>query len=55
MAAPARVCMPAPRVIRIDSAHPPVFGVTKTSEWYAQRLAARRQCWWRRLIARQPS
>lgn len=55
MAAPVHTPIPATRVIRTDTAHPPVFGVPTTSEWLAQRTAARRQSWWRRLITRQPS
>lgn len=48
----ARVHTPIPlmRQCSTGTAHPPLFGVTPTRAWYADRMA-RRAPWWRRLIA----
>lgn len=48
----ARVHTPVPpaRSTSSGTAQPPMFGVTKTSDWYAARLNRPRP-WWRRIFA----
>lgn len=42
--------VPAFKHVRSGTAHPPVYGVIKTSEWYAQRITPRGP-WWRRALS----
>ncbi len=51
MSARVHTPVPATRVGCTGTAHPPVFGVPKTSEWLAQR-ASRSRPWWKRLFHR---
>lgn len=46
----ARVHVPVPtmRQSSAGTAHPPLFGVTPTRAWYAERMA-KRAPWWRRI------
>ena len=49
---PVHTAVPATRVVRTGTAYPPLTGVMKTSEWYAQRYVAthRRRPWWHLLF-----
>lgn len=55
MASSVHTPIPATCTSRTGTAHPPLTGVPKTSEWYAQRYVTpeRRRPWWQ-LLFRQP-
>lgn len=55
MARSVHTPIPATRTSRTGTALPPLQGVQKTSEWYAERYVTRerRRPWWR-LLLRQP-
>lgn len=48
-----RVHVPVPtmRQSSAGTAHPPLFGVTPTRAWYAERMA-KRAPWWRRIASK---